>query len=415
MSVSTTNIAERATRPAISLRALSVPPSPIRKLVGFADAARARGVKVYNLNIGQPDIPTPPQFFEVLRSFDEKVLAYGHSKGHSNLLKAWSGYYIHRGLDVRPEQIQITTGGSEAILFALMLTCDPGDNIVTSEPFYTNYYSLAKSAAVEVRPFAAEPSLGYSLPAREVIENAIDERTRAILICSPNNPTGTVLTRDEIAMVVQIADEHNLFILSDEVYREFCYGQTHVSIWQYPQAVHRAIMLDSISKRFSACGARIGALVSRNEAIMDGALRLGQARLCTATVEQLAAVHLMDLDDAYYAGIAREYQSRRDLVIARLNAMPGVRCETPAGAFYLMATLPIDDADRFCQWMLTDFNHNGDTVMMAPGGGFYATPGRGKKEVRIAYVLENSALDKAMDALAAALKTYNDHANGPGH
>ena len=406
MSVSTTSIAAGVSRPAISLRALSVPPSPIRKLVGFGDEARSRGVKVYNLNIGQPDIPTPPQFFEVLRSFDEKVLSYGHSKGHANLLKAWSGYYMQRGLDVRPEQIQITTGGSEAILFAFLLTCDAGDNIVMSEPFYTNYYSLAKAAAVEVRPFAAEPSLGYCLPAREVIEKAINDRTRAIMICSPNNPTGTVLTRDEIALIVQIADEHNLFILSDEVYREFCYGQTHVSIWQYPQAAHRAILLDSISKRFSACGARVGALVSRNEAIMDGALRLGQARLCTATVEQLAAVHLMDLDDEYYAAIAREYQSRRDLVIARLNQMPGVHCETPAGAFYLMAGLPIDDADRFCQWMLTDFSHNGETVMLAPGGGFYATPGRGKKEVRIAYVLENSALEKAMDALEAGLKSY---------
>jgi aspartate aminotransferase len=405
MSVSTTSLPV-SSRPAISLRAHGVPPSPIRKLVGFADQAKSRGVKVYNLNIGQPDIPTPPQFFEVLRNFNEKVLAYGHSKGHASLLKAWSNYYLRRGLDIAPEQIQITTGGSEAILFALTLTCDPGDNIVTSEPFYTNYFSLARAAGVELRPFASEPALGYCLPARAVIEKAINERTRAILICSPNNPTGTVLSRDEIATVVQIAEEHNLFILSDEVYREFCYGQTHVSIWQYPQAAHRAIMLDSISKRFSACGARVGALVSRNEAIMDGALRLGQARLCTATVEQLAAVHLMDLDDAYYAGIAREYQSRRDLVIGRLGAMPGVRCETPAGAFYLMATLPIDDADRFCQWMLTDFNHRGETVMLAPGPGFYATPGRGAKEVRIAYVLEKPALEQAMAALAAGLQAY---------
>lgn len=407
MSVSTTNIATGTSRPAISRRSLGIPPSPIRKLVGVADAARARGIKVYNLNIGQPDIPTPPQFFEVLRAFDDKVLAYGHSKGHVKLLHAWSHYYRERGLDILPEQIQITTGGSEAILFALLLTCDPGDNIVTSEPFYTNYYSLAKATDIVVRPFAAEPSLGYCLPAREVIEKSINERTKAILICSPNNPTGTVLTRDEIAMVVQIAEERNLFILSDEVYREFCYGLRHVSIWQYPQAAHRAIMLDSISKRFSACGARIGALASRNEAIMDGALRLGQSRLCTATVEQLAAVHLMDLDEAYYAGIVREYQARRDYVISRLREMPGVRCETPAGAFYLMATLPVDDAERFCEWMLTDFNHDGETVMFAPGGGFYATPGRGKKEIRIAYVLEQTALARAMDALAAGLLSYS--------
>jgi aspartate aminotransferase len=307
---------------------------------------------------------------------------------------------------VKPEQIQVTTGGSEAILFAILLVCDPGDNIVTSEPFYTNYNAIARMAGVEIRPFAAEPALGYCLPSREIIEKAINDRTRAILICSPNNPTGTVLTRDEIATVVQIADEHNLFIFSDEVYREFCYGGTHTSIWQFPQAAHRALMLDSISKRFSACGARIGALVSRNEAIMDGALRLGQARLCTATVEQLAAVALMDLGEDYYAGVAREYQSRRDLVVERLRQMPGVRCETPKGAFYLMATLPVDDADHFCQWMLTDFNHHGSTVMLTPGAGFYATPGRGKKEVRIAYVVEEPALDEAMDALAAGLTAF---------
>jgi aspartate aminotransferase len=405
MSISMTSI-PATKRPSISRRALAVPPSPIRKLAGFADAARQRGIKVYNLNIGQPDIPTPPQYFEALRSFNERVVSYGHSKGHIKLLEGWSRYYQRKGLDVTPAQVQVTTGGSEAIQFAVTLTCDAGDNIVTSEPFYTNYYSLALGASVDVRPFAAEPALGYCLPARSVIEKAINEKTRAILICSPNNPTGTVLTRDEMATVVQIAEEHNLFIISDEVYREFCYGGTHVSIWQFPQVAQRAILIDSISKRFSACGARIGALISRNEAIMDGALRLGQARLCSATVEQLAAVAMMDLDEEYYAGIAREYVSRRDVLIDRLQKMPGVHCETPHGAFYAMVSLPVDDADRFCQWMLTDFNLNGETVMMAPGAGFYATPGSGRQEARIAYVLEKPALSKAMDALAAGLAAY---------
>jgi aspartate aminotransferase len=406
MSVSTLIKADIGAPMQVSSRARRVPPSPIRKLSGYADEAKKRGIKIYHLNIGQPDVPTPPEFFAALKSFSEPVLAYGNSKGHTDLLHAWSRYYAVKGLDIPPQQIQITTGGSEAIVFALVLTCDAGDNVIVSEPFYTNYYSLALMVNVELRPVPAEPRLGYCLPARAVIEQAIDERTRAILICSPNNPTGTVLTRDEIATVVQIADAHDLYILSDEVYREFCYGASHTSIWQFPQVGQRVIMLDSISKRFSACGARIGALISRNEAIMNGALRLGQARLCTATIEQIAAAKLMDLGDDYYARLADEYQGRRDLLFDRLSRIAGVHCEKPSGAFYLMATLPVDDADRFCQWMLTDFVHDGQTVMLAPGAGFYATPGKGLKEARIAYVLEKPELDKAMTVLAAGLQAY---------
>lgn len=398
------------TRPGSSLslsrRAIGVPPSPIRKLVDDATAAKKRGTKVYHLNIGQPDVPTPPQFFDALRSFSEPVLAYGHSKGHTDLLEAWSGYYARKGLEVLPSQIQITVGGSEALWFALILICDPGDNVVVSEPFYTNYFSLAMAVGVQLHPVAADPALGYPLPARRDLEAAIDDRTKGIIICSPNNPTGTVLTKDEMATVVQLAEEHDLFILSDEVYREFCYESTHISIWQYPQAGDRAILLDSVSKRFSACGARVGALISRNTAIMDGALRLGQARLCTATVEQIASAKLMDLDENYYSALADEYRGRRDLMCRRLAEIPGVRFEKPAGAFYLMATLPIDDSDRFCRWLLTDFAHENQTLMMAPGSGFYATPGRGTSEVRIAYVLERPELDKAMTVLAEGLAAY---------
>ena len=406
MSISTPPRDISGTTPGISSRADGIPPSPIRKLADLAIDARKRGIGVYHLNIGQPDVPTPPAFFEALRAFSDKVLAYGHSKGHADLLAGWSHYYQQKGLDIPVEQIQVTTGGSEALLFAFLVTCDPGDNVIVSEPFYTNYYSLALAAGVVLKPITADPATGYHLPSRQTIEDAIDDRTRAIMICSPNNPTGTVLTRDEVATVVQIADEHNLFVISDEVYREFCYEGEHTSIWQFPQIGDRVILLDSISKRFSACGARIGVLVSRNRKIMDACLRLGQARLCTATVEQIAAARLMELDEDYYAALANEYKGRRDALFAKLQEIPGVFCRKPAGAFYLMATLPVDNADDFCRWMLTDFSHDDHTVMMAPGSGFYATPGSGLKEVRIAYVLETPELEKAMTVLAAGLAAY---------
>ena len=383
-----------------------MPESPIRKLADYATAAKERGVKIFHLNIGQPDVPTPPVFFEALKSFPDKVLAYGHSKGLSQMLAAWSKYYAQAGLDVQPEQILVTTGGSEAMLFALMIVCDTGDNVIVSEPFYSNYFALATALGITIKPVTADPTSGYHLPARQDIENTIDDRTRAIIICSPNNPTGTVLNRDEIATVVQIADARKLFIISDEVYREFCYEGDHTSIWQFPQVGARTILLDSISKRFSACGARIGALVSRNQQVLNAALRLGQARLCTATLEQFAAARLMELDEAYFATLADEYRGRRDLLMARLGEIPGVRCQKPSGAFYVMATLPVDSTETFCKWMLTDFSYQGGTVMMAPGPGFYASPGKGTQEVRIAYVLKQPELDKAMDALAAGLNAY---------
>ncbi|MBD3299118.1 MAG: aminotransferase class I/II-fold pyridoxal phosphate-dependent enzyme [candidate division Zixibacteria bacterium] len=406
MSISTPPKEDTGTTPAISGRAQSVPSSPIRKLADLAISAKERGVKVYHLNIGQPDVATPPEFFQGIREFSEKVVEYGHSKGLKVLLEAWARYYAQKGLDVEPNQIQVTTGGSEAVAFSFMLTCDTGDNVVVSEPFYTNYGSIATALDIKLKPVQANPDLGYCLPAREEIENAIDDRTRALMICSPNNPTGTVLRRDEVATVVQIADERKLFVISDEVYREFCYEGDHTSIWQFAQIGDRAILLDSISKRFSACGARIGALVCRNTQVMDAALRLGQARLSTPTVEQVAAARLMDLGEDYYAQLADEYKSRRDLMFERLEQMPGVFCRKPSGAFYMMATLPVDDSDRFCRWMLTDFSHEGQTVMMAPGDGFYSTPGSGRQEARLAYVLKTDELSKAMDTLAVGLEAY---------
>lgn len=406
MSISTPPKEGTETTPMISRRAQNVPPSPIRKLADLATAAKKRGTKVYHLNIGQPDVATPPVFFEAIRGFSDEVVAYGHSKGLQELLEAWSRYYAQKGLDVEPGQVQVTTGGSEAVTFAFLLTCDTGDNVVVSEPFYTNYSSIATALGIKLHAVTADPDCGYCLPSRQAIENAIDDRTRALMICSPNNPTGTVLSRDEVATIVQIADERKLFVISDEVYREFCYEGTHTSIWQFAQIGDRAILLDSISKRFSACGARIGALVCRNKQVMDAALRLGQARLSTPTVEQVAAARLMDLGEDYYTQLAAEYKGRRDLMFDRLKQMPGVFCRKPAGAFYLMATLPVDDTDTFCRWMLTDFSHEGQTVMMAPGAGFYNTPGRGTQEARIAYVLKADELAKAMDTLAAGLQAY---------
>jgi aspartate aminotransferase len=406
MSISTSPKQTQDTSPAIAGRAKAVPPSPIRKLADFAIDAKKRGVTVYHLNIGQPDVPTPPVFFEALRSFPEKVVAYGHSKGSAEAREAWSRYYQRKGLDVDPAQIQVTTGGSEAMLFSLLLVTDPGDNVILIEPFYTNYLSLATAIGAKVHAVTADPKTGFHLPPREEIEAKIDDRTRAIIICSPNNPTGTVLSRDEVATVARIADEHKLFVLSDEVYREFCYEGGHTSIWQFPQIGDRTILLDSISKRFSACGARVGALVSRNEDVMDAALRLGQARLCTPTVEQYAAVRLMELDEDYYKKVAQEYHGRRDLMHRCLQEIPGVHCELPSGAFYMMATLPVDSTEEFCRWMLTDFSHDGQTVMMAPGPGFYATAGKGTNQARIAYVLEQPLLEKAMLVLAAGLEAY---------
>lgn len=391
---------------ALSERSKLMPASPIRKLVPYAEAARQRGVTVYGLNIGQPDVPTPPEFLEAVHSFSEPVLAYGHSQGHADLIAAFSRYYRQIGLDIPPEQIQITTGGSEAILFAMTAICNSGDEIIVFEPYYTNYNGFAVVAGVKLVPLATDPETGYDLPAIEKIEAKITNRTRAIMLCSPNNPTGTLLSRETLSAVADLARRKNLFVLSDEVYREFCYAGKHTSIFEFPEIADRAVMLDSISKRYSACGARVGCLVSRNRDIMDAALRMGQARLCSPTIEQIAAARVMDLPQSYYAALAEEYRGRRDTIVDLFNKIPGCFCHKPLGAFYFMGTFPVEDIEDFCRWMLTDFAYENQTVMMAPGPGFYATLGMGRNEARIAYVLKRDKLARAMTALKHGLAEY---------
>lgn len=392
----------------LSERSNLMPASPIRKLVPYAEEAVRRGVTVYRLNIGQPDVRTPPEFLAAVRSFAEPVLAYGHSQGHPDLLATFSRYYKQVGLDVPPEQIQITTGGSEAILFALTTIANPGDEAIVFEPYYTNYTGFAVTAGVKLVPLATDPKKGYHLPPIEKIEEKITERTKAILICSPNNPTGTLLSREEMAAVADLAKRRGLFVLSDEVYREFCYEEKHTSILEFEEIADRAILLDSISKRYSACGARVGCLVSRNPKIMDAALRMGQARLCSPTIEQIAAARVMGLPESYYTALTAEYRARRDAVVDRFNQIPGCFCHKPSGAFYFMGTFPVDDIEDFCEWMLTRFSYENQTVMMAPGPGFYASPGSGKNQARIAYVLEVDKLMQAMEVLKHGVEEYKE-------
>lgn len=393
--------------PTISERARLQPASPIRRLVPLADAAKSRGVSVFHLNIGQPDIETPPQFVNVVRAWQKPVLEYGNSKGDPLLVDAIAFYY-RQELDVtlRPEEIQITTGGSEALLFAFLATTSPGEEIVVFEPFYTNYNSFAVMSGTKLNPVRTQGSTGYHLPSSEEIERAITPRTRAVLLCTPGNPTGTVYTQEELNRVADLCRRHSLFLISDEPYREFVYEGRFHSALHLPDLEQQTIVVDSSSKRFSACGARIGCLISRNRDVMGAALRLGQARLSSPTIEMEAAAQAFRLPSAYYRGVMEEYRRRRDVLYTRLRGIPGIACERPEGAFYVMARLPVANADHFCQWLLTDFHDERQTVMMAPGAGFYATPGLGTDEVRIAYVLQAEKIARAMDVLQKALQVY---------
>ena len=394
-------------RAKISERALRMPASPIRKLVPLSDEAKAKGVKVYHLNIGQPDIPTPPEFMNAVRNYDRRVLEYGHSKGDANYIRGLVDYYRRRGIETEPKDIQVTTGGSEAIIFAMICVAGVGEEIIVFEPFYTNYNGFAMMAEVKLVPVTLGAENGFHLPSRERIEALISPRTRAILACSPNNPTGTVYTRDEMDLLANVCKAHNLFFLSDEVYREFVYEGTHTSVMHLEGISDRAILLDSISKRYSACGARIGCLVSKNAQVMDAALRMGQARLCPPSIEQVGASEALTLKEEYYEGFVEEFRLRRDAVYEELMKIPGVVCLKPSGAFYIMAKLPVKDVEDFARWMLTDFSLDGATTMIAPGPGFYATPGKGCDEARIAYVLGVEHLRRAMRILAAGIETYN--------
>jgi aspartate aminotransferase len=384
-----------------------MPPSPIRKLVPLAEAAKARGVVVYHLNIGQPDIPTPKGMLDAYRHHGLTVLGYGHSGGLWEYRQGLAAYYRGHGVEVDKEQVLVTTAGSEAIIFALLAVADPGEEVVVPEPFYTNYQGFAVETGVRLVPVPCRPEDGYALPPAAEIRSRIGPLTRAVLLSNPSNPTGHVYTRDELERLAELALEHDLFFLSDEVYREFVYdGAEHVSVHHLPGLEERAILLDSVSKRYSACGARVGCLVSRNQQVLDSVLRFGQARLCPPTLEQMAAHAALATPQSYLDEAREEYRRRRDAVFEALAGIPGVFAIKPKGAFYAMVKLPVDDADAFSAWLLSDFSDRGETVMLAPGNGFYATPGLGRQEVRLAFVLHVEALGRAMEILARALEAY---------
>lgn len=384
-----------------------MPPSPIRRLVPLAEEAKRRGTRVYHLNIGQPDVPTPEVMLDAFRKHDLKILEYGHSGGLWEYRANLASYYQGLGLAVEKEEVLVTTAGSEAIIFALLAVADPGDEVIVPEPLYTNYNGFAIETGVKVVPVASRAEDGYALPPADSIRRHISSRTRAILICNPNNPTGYVLTREELTTLAEIALEHDLFLLADEVYRDIVYdGVRSHSVLSLPGFEDRAILLDSVSKRYSACGARIGCLVSKNPEVLDAALRFGQARLCPPTMEQLAANAALSLPAAYYEEVRLEYQRRRDAAFEVLETIPGLFAGKPKGAFYAMLRLPVDNADRFCSWLLTDFSAGGETLMLAPGNGFYATPGRGEQEARIAFVLNVEAIRRATELLGKALEVY---------
>ena len=393
--------------PKISDRGVQMPPSPIRKLTPFADKAKQKGLKVYHLNIGQPDIETPPSIIEAVHEANVKVLEYSPSQGFESYRKKLTGYYGNRNIQVTADEIIVTTGGSEAILFALMSCLNPGDEVIIPEPFYANYNGFAVSAAIKVVPINSSIDDNFALPPIEAFEKAVTPNTKAILICNPNNPTGYLYSKAELEVLRDICLKHDLFLFSDEAYREFCYdGQTHISALQLEGLEQHAILLDTISKRYSACGARIGALVTHNTEVLTAVLKFAQARLSPPTFEQILGEAACDLPDNYFDAVLAEYASRRDLLVKRLQAMDGVTCPNPGGAFYAMAKLPVKSSEAFCQWLLEEFEHEGATVMMAPASGFYATPGLGQDEVRLAYVLNEEAIGKAMDCLEAALKAY---------
>ena len=390
----------------ISNRGQQMPASPIRKLVPYAEAAKKRGTKVYHLNIGQPDIETPKMVLDAVRNSDFKVLEYSHSAGNESYRKKLVGYYNSVGINVDFNEIIITTGGSEAILFAFMACMDNGDEVIIPEPFYANYNGFATEAGVKVVPVTSHIENGFALPSIEEFEKKVTAKTKAIVICNPNNPTGYLYTAEEMEALKILINKYNLYLFSDEAYREFCYDGKQVSAMHLTGVDDNVVMMDTISKRYSACGGRIGALVTKNKALLEAVMKFAQARLSPPSFAQIAGEAAIDLPANYFDTTKAEYQSRRDLIVKRLNAMEGVFCPNPGGAFYAIAKLPIDDSDTFCQWLLERFEYNGATVMLAPATGFYGTVGLGKQEVRLAYVLNLNDIDAAMDCLEAALKEY---------
>ncbi len=391
----------------ISRRAEDMPYSPIRKLASYADEAKKRGVHVFHLNIGQPDIETPEEIFKAINDYHPKVLEYGPSGGLLDLRVAVIDYHRQLGFNLDLDNVWITTGGSEAIIFAMMTVCDPGDEIIVFEPFYTNYNGFAVMSSIKLIPVITNVESGFHLPPRAEIEAKISSKTKAILINTPNNPTGTVLTEEEMYVIHNLCKEHGLYLISDEVYREFIYdGKRHIGALSLPEIEDQVIVIDSISKRFSACGARVGTLISRNKTIMDRVLKFGQARLCPPTLEQVGAIAAYKNIDKYIKPMISEYETRRDVLFEELSKIKGIFGHRPEGAFYTVLRLPVKNADHFCQWLLTDFAHDNSTVMLAPANGFYSSPELGIQEVRIAYVLKETDLKKAVAVMQSALLKY---------
>ncbi|HMI78208.1 MAG TPA: pyridoxal phosphate-dependent aminotransferase [Ferruginibacter sp.] len=390
----------------ISNRGKQMPASPIRKLVPYAEAAKRKGIKVFHLNIGQPDIETPKQVLDAVRKSDFKVLEYSHSAGNESYRKKLVQYYKKNGIDINAGQIIVTTGGSEAILFGFMACMDPGDEVIIPEPFYANYNGFAVEAGVVVKPILSSIENGFALPPIEDFEKVITAKTKAIVICNPNNPTGYLYSAAEMEVLKQLIIRHNLFLFADEAYREFCYEGTHTSAMHLSGVDDHVVLMDTISKRYSACGGRIGAFVTKNKTLLDATMKFAQARLSPPSFAQILGEAAVDLPDNYFDTTKAEYKLRRDTIVKRLNAIPGVFCPNPGGAFYAMAKLPIDDSDKFCQWLLESFSYNNQTVMLAPATGFYSTAGLGKNEVRLAYVINVTAINAAMDCLKKALEEY---------
>jgi len=390
----------------ISQRALSLTTSPIRKLGPYAQDAVKAGKKVYHLNIGQPDIETPPQFMDAIRNYNKKVIAYGPSQGDAKLISQIQKYYKEWDMDYSEKEIYITDGGSEALQIAILSLCDPGDEILVFEPFYANYNSFAKIAGAKAKGIPTSAENGYRLPDLATIESYVTDKTRAIILTNPGNPTGVVYTKEEMDRIAQVVKKYDLALISDEVYREFVYDGKYVSFGTYKDLEENLILIDSVSKRYSACGARIGCLITKNKDMLAQFNKFCQARLCVADVVQAAAAALYDTPSSYLQEVNKEYKHRRDTIAAELAKLPGVISSDPKGAFYVMVKLPVDDAEKFAIWMLKDFDVDGETVMIAPGNGFYSTPGKGIDEARLAYVLKAEDLEKAIRILGEGLKQY---------
>ncbi len=393
----------------ISQKALACSLSPMRKFHPYAVAAQKQGKKIYHLNIGQPDIATPPAYFDAVKNFELPVLEYAASPGMPVLIKAIQKYYENLGIHYEEGDILITTGGSEALQMLMLSILDQGSEVIIPEPFYPNYNTFIKSAGGTIRPLTTTPEEGYRYAFREKLEALINENTRAIMFTNPGNPTGVVLSQEELSVIADVAKKHDLFVIGDEVYREFVYGgEKLATIGQFDELSDNAVIIDSVSKRFSACGARIGTIITRNKELQQQLLKFCQARLSVATLDQVASAALYDVSSDYFDAVRKEYKLRRDTCYKKLLEIPGVIVTAPEGAFYMMAALPVDNADAFQKWLLTDFDDNGDTVMFAPGEGFYATAGKGINEIRIAYVLKQADLERAMDLLALGIKKYNE-------